>query len=415
MATVDATLPTSSVNVREAGTLNLAPIMTGSTATFNTAGSAIPPGLTGKPTSFGATYLQGTPTAAGSFILALAGRDDAGDYTEQVESLTVHVVVPGLPNVPATHDMTIPPDEPVAVILQGLRSKPATKAWRVTGTVPPGLSPKPAAFNASSLEGTPTETGTWTVNLESDLDNGDMQVLTLTVGAAVTVIPVPAAEATEDGYMLPEVEGVIWTVDGVEQVPGSYSVEPVEVETDVTILPTTDVGYAFDTEPVPLVLTFLPAPGPDPEPEPEPVPVPGPFDPSPAPDEPDEPTEAVWARLMDDDPQAIYVATRLAERIIRHAGQDVAELEPAEVLTARDHAGTVLEYVRGYVRGRGFVGSIPHRALQAVIVSAGARLFVNPEQLTYYSTGDYSERPATMTGWTHAELGVLRRFRRTYR
>lgn len=76
---------------------------------------------------------------------------------------------------------------------------------------------------------------------------------------------------------------------------------------------------------------------------------------------------------------------------------------------------TVLEYVRGYVRDRGFIGYVPHRSLQAVIVSAGVRLFINPEQLTYYSTGDYSERPATLTGWTAAELGVLRRFRRTYR
>lgn len=123
----------------------------------------------------------------------------------------------------------------------------------------------------------------------------------------------------------------------------------------------------------------------------------------------------MWARMMDDDPQAVFVATRLAERIITHAGRSVSELEPDEVLTARDHAMTVLEYVRGYVRGRGFIGYVPHRSLQAVIVSAGARLFVNPEQVTQYTTGDYSERPATLTGWTSAELSVLRRFRRTYR
>ena len=285
---------------------------------------------------------------------------------------------------------------------------------------PPGIAPKPGRINVKRLEGTPTEVGVWTVTLEEANLYGNLtghsEALTITVGTPVTIIPVPAAERTEDGYMLPEVEGVIWTVDDVEQVPGSYSVEPVTETTTVTILPTTDEGYAFDTEPEPLVLVFEPAPDPEPEPEPTPDPEPvGPFTPTPAPDEPDEVTEAAWARLMDDDPQAVYVATKLAERIVKHTGQDVADLEPAEVLTARDHAMTVLEYVRGYVRDRGFIGYIPHRSLQAVIVSAGARLFVNPEQLTYYSTGDYSERPATLTGWTAAELGVLRRFRRTYR
>ena len=117
---------------------------------------------------------------------------------------------------------------------------------------------------------------------------------------------------------------------------------------------------------------------------------------------------------MDEDPQAMYVAVRLADRIIRHAGGTLEGTPGDSLVMARDHALTVLEYVRGYTRGRGFVGYIPHRSLQAVIVAAGARLYVNPEQLSYYQTGDYSERPATLTGWTAAELGVLRRYRRTY-
>lgn len=209
-----------------------------------------------------------------------------------------------------------------------------------------------------------------------------------------TVIPAPAAAETEDGYMLPAVEGVRWLVNGVPTDAGSYSVQPVTETTTVTIIPDALDGYGFPVAPEPLVLTFEPATPPDPKPNPG--------------------DESTWAALMDDDPQALYVATRLAERIIRHVGQDVADLDPAEVLTARDHAMVVLEYVKGYTRDRGFVGYIPHRSLQAVIVAAAARLFTNPEQLTYYSTGDYSERPATMTGWTAAELGVLRRFRKVY-
>ena len=322
---------------------------------------------------------------------------------------------------------TIPLGQEVEVTLSPLFSLTDTR-FVISGDLPPGLTATPMKTGADTIAGTPTEAGSWDLGLQGRDDGGDYTDTTHTLTLAVTdpdapeVIPAPAAERTEDGYMLPEVEGVIWTVDGVEKVPGSYSVEPVTETTTVTILPTADVGYVFDTEPEPLVLVFEPEPEPDPDPEPEPEPDPepgpepvGPFTPTPAPDEPDEVTEAAWARLMDDDPQAVYVATKLAERIVKHTGQDVADLDPAEVLTARDHAMTVLEYVRGYVRDRGFIGYVPHRSLQAVIVSAGARLFINPEQLTYYSTGDYSERPATLTGWTAAELGVLRRFRRTYR
>lgn len=283
----------------------------------------------------------------------------------------------------------------------------------ITGPAPTGME-----FNqyGSQLTGTPTAGGEFLATFDwQDMFGdplGEQTEITFVVHSEIDVIPVPAAERTEDGYMLPDIAGVIWTVDDVETLPGSYSVHPVTETTTVTILPIPDDGYAFDEEPEALVLTFEPESDPDPEPEPEPTP--GPFDPSPAPEEPDELTEAMWARLMDDDPQAVFVATRLAERVVTHVGRSVEDLAPTEVLTARDHSMTVLEYVRGYTRERGFVGYVPHRSLQAVIVSAGARLFANPEQLAYYSTGDYSERPATLTGWTHAELGVLRRFRRTY-
>lgn len=108
----------------------------------------------------------------------------------------------------------------------------------------------------------------------------------------------------------------------------------------------------------------------------------------------------------------MYVAVRLADRIIRHAGGKLAEADGDQLVMARDHALTVLEYVKGYTRGRGFVGYLPHRSLQAVIVAGGARLYVNPEQLTFFQHGDYSERPATLAGWTMAERAVLRRFRR---
>lgn len=407
MVNVPATLPTTTLDTGTAYVVDLKPLLQ-SPATRFAATGALPAGLSFKSFATGATTIQGTTTAPGTYPLTLTGKDDGGDPTEQVEALTLHVVVPGYANVPAAAAVTVPPGEPVVIALQPLRTQDKTATWKVTGELPPGLAMGPNATTCTYLYGTPTTGGTWTLQL-AGMDarygtaTGDAAAMTITVGAAVTVIPAPAAAETEDGYMLPEVEGVRWLVDGAETAPGSYSVQPVTKTTTVTIVPEPLDGWKLDPAAVPLVLTFEPAPAPDPDPDPEPEPEPGPGD------------ETTWARLLDDDPQALYVATRLADRIVRHVGQDVAELDPTEVLTARDHAMVVLEYVKGYTRDRGFVGYIPHRSLQAVIVAAAARLFTNPEQLTYYSTGDYSERPATLTGWTAAELGVLRRFRRIYR
>lgn len=167
-----------------------------------------------------------------------------------------------------------------------------------------------------------------------------------------------------------------------------------------------------DTEPGPADATYgwsgapflsastatLPA-GPDPEdPDPE---DPGPEDPGPEDPDPEDP-----------DPWDLYetIAERLAPKAAAFAGRP--DDEPT-IATARAQLPVVIEYVRGYTRGRGFDTGLPAGPLRAVIVSAVSRLIVNPEQLTYYSVGDYSERPAVLAGWTLAELGVLRRYRRT--
>lgn len=272
----------------------------------------------------------------------------------------------------------------------------ASNSWAAPTSAewPPGIAPKPGHINVKRLEGTPTEAGVWTVTLEEadryGSPTGHSEALAITVAGPVVTIPVPAAEATEDGYMLPEVAGVRWLVDGEETPAGSYSVQPVTEDTTVTIVPEPLAGYEFDAEPEPLVLTFTPAPDPDPDPE--------------------DPSE--WLHLLDDDPARALVASTLAPRALRHAGTD-PDTAPAPALAmAEGHLATVLEYVKGYTRGRGFHGYIPERPLQAVIVAATGRLVTNPEQVTYYSTGDYSERPATLTGWTLAELQVLRRYRR---
>src|SRR5699024_4462910 len=262
-----------------------------------------------------------------------------------------------------------------------------TLKFNVTGhALPADLAPKPKEWNCTSIAGTPATPGAYTVPLVGldsySSETGQSDTLTVIVQAPTETIPVPAAEGTEDGYTLPEVPGVRWLVNGEETPPGSYSVQPVTEETTVTIVP----------EPL------APAPEPDPEPGP---------DPDPDPEDPDE-----WLHLLDEDPERALVASTLAPRALRHAGTD-PDAAPAPALAmAEGHLATVLEYVKGYTRGRGFHGYVPERPLQAVIVAATGRLVTNPEQVTYYSTGDYSERPATLTGWTLAELQVLRRYRR---
>ena len=116
---------------------------------------------------------------------------------------------------------------------------------------------------------------------------------------------------------------------------------------------------------------------------------------------------------------ATYSGTVDAAPVFATLGMLVAaylgrETDTKLVTLADIHGNIVTEYVRGYTRGRGFgdygTGD-PNRALLAVIVSATARLAANPEQVTAYTAGDYSERPAILAGWTIPELGVLRRHR----
>lgn len=111
-----------------------------------------------------------------------------------------------------------------------------------------------------------------------------------------------------------------------------------------------------------------------------------------------------------DDPWAVWddLAASLAPRVAAMVGLQGDE---GTIETAKAQLPIVSEYVRGYTRGRGFDGSAPAGPLMAVIVSATARLATNPEQLTVFTTGDYSERPARLAGWTLAEIGVLHRYR----
>lgn len=125
----------------------------------------------------------------------------------------------------------------------------------------------------------------------------------------------------------------------------------------------------------------LVAPGPDPDPDPDPGPEP--------------------------EPGHADMVLRVLRKLDR---ADDVELIDA----CTEHVELVTEYVRGYTRGRGFdpLTDEPARGLQAVIVGAAAKLTSNPDQLTSYTAGDYSERGALLIGWTLPELAILNNFRR---
>lgn len=334
--------------------------------------------------------ITGTPTDMSAGPYKLTFTDSYNNRTATLE------VLEGTPTVvPLDVPLTVPSidlEAGVAYVVDVLVAGPDGSAIAIIdGDVPEGMT---VPSNGSTINGTPTTGGEYPLSIDyrdmfDDPLDGTVET-TVNVTSAVIVIPAPAAEGTEDGYILPDTPGVRWLVDGEETPPGSYAVQPVTEETTVTILPEALAGYEFDAAPEPLVLTFAPAPE-DPE-------------------DPEDPAE--WLHLLDDDPARALVASTLAPRALLHAGTAPDTAPAPAVAMAEGHLATVLEYVKGYTRGRGFHGYIPERPLQAVIIAATGRLVTNPEQVTYYSTGDYSERPATLTGWTLAELQVLRRYRR---
>lgn len=103
-------------------------------------------------------------------------------------------------------------------------------------------------------------------------------------------------------------------------------------------------------------------------------------------------------------------ATAIAPHVAAIVGRAA---DAPTIALAQQQIPLVIEYVRGYTRGKGFENGKIAAPLVAVIQSACARLVTNPEQLSYYSMADYSERPAVLAGWTLAELGVLKRYRIT--
>lgn len=263
------------------------------------------------------------------------------------------------------------------------------ETFKTTSNIPPGMALSAAWPDANRyLYGTPTTAGDYAIYLQAPwndaLETYPSTTITVTIAepAPETVTAEPPVFDDEDYTVtVPAVAGVAYLVGGVDTPAGTVSASPGTTVT-VTAEPA-DAGYVLEGE-AEWSHDFPPAGPPEPD----------------------------YSALLAEDPEAVTVRNALAPRVIVHAGA-VASQEATTLASA--HVGVVLEYVNGYTRGRGFHGMIPERDLQAVIVASAARLFTNPEQVTAYTMGDYSERPAVLAGWTLAEMAVLRRHRVTVR
>lgn len=88
-------------------------------------------------------------------------------------------------------------------------------------------------------------------------------------------------------------------------------------------------------------------------------------------------------------------------------GDDVQLVDLAE-----EHLPIVATFVEAYTRGQGFTDGVPGDDLEAVILTATARMVTNPTGVRTEGIDDYSVTHATVNGWTLPELAVLHRWRR---
>lgn len=97
---------------------------------------------------------------------------------------------------------------------------------------------------------------------------------------------------------------------------------------------------------------------------------------------------------------------------LRGRAAALCERDPGDPQVA-EAVELVSALARDYTRGRGFTAAGPCASIQAVIVTAAARLAGNPRQTPYMVTaGSVTERSGPgFVGWSLAELAVLNRYR----
>lgn len=271
----------------------------------------------------------------------------------------------------------LPVAEPIALTLEQVQGElfdfPAlasgnTLAVRYTGELNP---PPGTTFDSEGLNGTPTTAGDYVLTMAERNSRGS--IVNNFVGT-LTIAPPPATEVTpaaptftEDEYVIPETTGVAYQVNGTPTDAGTY---PAASSSTVTVTATAEEGYVIVGESS-WTHTYPDA----------------------------DPSEEV--------PEIIDTLAPAVAAFVGRPGDTTTEGQAGAALLV------VLDFVRAYTRGNGFTGYRPEYPLRSVLISATARLVTNPEQVRQYQIADYSESPAVLNGYTLAELGLLRRYRRT--
>lgn len=85
----------------------------------------------------------------------------------------------------------------------------------------------------------------------------------------------------------------------------------------------------------------------------------------------------------------------------------------ADVMAAAEQVLSIVEaFARAYTRGRGFLNGMPGEDVEAVIMTASARLLLSPEQWVRDEAGEVSTVATPFVSWTLVEGFVLNRYRK---
>lgn len=228
----------------------------------------------------------------------------------------------------------------------------------------------------TTATGTPPAAGPFTVVVDYMLDREPITVTLEALGAEPITAPAPVFDDERSVVLIPEDDRFTFYVDGREVWAGAVIGSPAGSTVTVTV--TAPAGYVLEG--------------------------------------PDTWTHTYAAGGGGESPEFTEWLEATTGRVGRLIG---GAQRPGRAEAIGDGVDIIAQYVRAYVRaldgsaGRGFsAAGVPVPALSAVIVTAAIRLAANPRQVSYYQSGDYSERPAVMAGWTAAELATLRRYRR---
>jgi Putative Ig domain len=342
--------------------------------------------VTEQPPPIVPSYWDGSTADSAELTYSWAGTPDQSvSLQATVEPATVVTVTD-----PGPQSSTVgTADELTATGSTTHASGTLTWSW---GGLPPGLS-----ATGPTVTGTPTTAGTYPVSVTATDPSGESATVEVTwtvseapVTPTVVTITDPPAQTRSVGTALAlqltgtttHPSGVLtWSVDvlpaGLILSGDTITGTPTTEGTLTSVVTATDDDGSSDT--AELVWTITAADG-GPEPEPDP--------------EADELAAA---------------AAELAPRVAAHVGRagDTDALELAEA-----HMPTLLLFVKSYTRGNGFLGYVPSAELAAVIVTAGARMLANPDQLAY-SVGDQRVSEG-FSSWTLAERFVLDGYRKRF-